>query len=398
LIVIVAGILDQAFGFGINEVLDGIGEWVGKGAAELLALAGKALAASTRPELNEHWFLQHFADMAGVAALLVLPMLLFSIMQAIIRQDLSVLLRSALVHLPLALLLTTVAVELVQLSLAAVDSMCAYLSRSSGHDTQAVVSSVADALNRNALAVGQPASSSFAVFVGGIVITLAALLLWLELVLRTAAIYVAVLFLPLALATLVWPSVSHWCRRLTETLAAVILSKLVIVGVLSLAAAALAADGGRADLSGVISGAALLVLAAFAPYALLQLIPAVEAGAVMHMEAVSGRARSFAASSGKALGMAAGAGLDALGGPPGEALTVSEGEPSVPMTEGIAGLGAKFNDPAYWEDDRTHRDEPHEPAPSRSPHLPALPPPPPPWEEPGGPRHRSGGGEPGDGR
>jgi hypothetical protein len=396
--VIVAGILDQAFGFGINEVLDGIGEWVGKGAAELLALVGKALAASTQPELNEPWFLQHFADMAGLAALLVLPMLLFSIMQAIIRQDLSVLLRSALVHLPLALLLTTVAVELVQLSLAAVDSMCAYLSRSSGHDTQAVVSSVADALNRNALAIGQPASSSFAVFVGGVVITLAALLLWIELVLRTAAIYVAVLFLPLALATLVWPSVSHWCRRLTETLAAVILSKLVIVGVLSLAAAALAADGGTADLSGVISGAALLLLAAFAPYALLQLIPAVEAGAVMHMEAVSGRARSFAANSGKALGMAAGAGLDALGGPPGEALTVSEGEPSVPMTEGIAGLGAKFNDPAYWADDRTYRDEPHEAGPSRSPHLPALPPSPPPWEEPGGPRHPIGGGEPGDGR
>jgi hypothetical protein len=27
-----------------------------------------------------------------------------------------------------------------------------------------------------------------------------------------AAVYVAVLFLPLALATLVWSGVSHWCR------------------------------------------------------------------------------------------------------------------------------------------------------------------------------------------
>lgn len=395
---IVAGILDQVFGFGINEVLDGIGEWVGKGAAEMLALSGKALSASTQPELNEHWFLQHFADMAGLAALLVLPMLLFSTMQAIIRLDLSVLLRSALVQLPLALLLTVVAVELVQLSLAAVDSMCAYVSSSSGHDTQAVVSSVANALDRNALAIGQPVSSSFVVFVGGVVISLAALLLWLELVLRTSAIYVAVLFLPLALATLVWPSVSHWCRRLTETLAALILSKLVIVGVLSLAAAALAANGGTADLSGVISGAALLLLAAFAPYSLLQLIPAVEAGAVMHMEAVSGRARSFAVSSAKSLGTAAGAGLDGLEGAHGEALTVSEGEASVPMTGGIPGLGAKFNDPAYWEDDRTYRDEPHDPGPSRSSHVPALPPPPPPWEETGGPKHQNGGGEPGDGR
>ena len=144
---------------------------------------------------------------------------------AIVRQDLSVLLRSALVHLPLAALLTAVAVELVQLSLAATDMMCTYVSRSTGGDAQAVVSSVAGALDRTALAVGQPAVASFALFISGVVIAVGALLLWVELVLRTAAIYVAVLFLPLALATLVWPSVSHWCRRLAETLAALVLSK-----------------------------------------------------------------------------------------------------------------------------------------------------------------------------
>ena len=64
-------------------------------------------------------------------------------------------------------------------------------------------------------------------------------MLWLELLIRSAAVYVAVLFLPLAIATLVWPAVSHWCRRLVETLAALILSKFVIVAVLSLAAGAL---------------------------------------------------------------------------------------------------------------------------------------------------------------
>ena len=71
-----------------------------------------------------------------------------------------------------------------------------------------------------------------------LLVAVAAFVLWLELLIRAAAVYVAVLFLPLALATLVWPAVSHWCRRLVETLAALILSKFVIVATLSLAAGA----------------------------------------------------------------------------------------------------------------------------------------------------------------
>ncbi len=333
MIVAAGGIVSQAFGFGVNQVLDGIGEWVGNGAAEMLKLLGHVLDASTRPELDQHWFLEHFQSMAALAGLVILPMLLASIMQAIVRQDLSLLLRSALVHLPLALLLTAVAVELVQLSLAAVDAMCTYVSKPSGGDVQAVVSSVSGALVRTSVALGQPGAATFVLFLGGLVVAVAAMLLWLELVVRTAAIYVAVLFLPLAMATLVWPAVSHWCRRLAETLAALVLSKLVVVAILSLAAGALAGNGGSADLSGVISGAALLLLAAFSPFTLLRLVPAVEAGAVMHLEGVSRRASSLAVESGSALptpSLPTRSGSD-------EALTVSVGD-----VEGEPGLGSTF--------------------------------------------------------
>jgi hypothetical protein len=333
MIVAAGGIVSQAFGFGVNEVLDGIGEWVGNGAADMLKLLGNVLDASTRPQLDQQWFLQHFRNMAGLAALLILPMLLVSIMQSIVRQDLSLLLRSALVHLPLALLLTAVVVELVQLSLAAVDAMCTYVSKPSGGDVQAVVSSVSGSLARTSVALGNPGAATFVLFLGGLVVAVAAMFLWLELVVRTAAIYVAVLFLPLAMATLVWPAVSHWCRRLAETLAALILSKLVVVAILSLAAGALAGNGGTADLSGVISGAALLLLAAFSPFTLLRLVPAVEAGAVMHLEGVSRRASSLAVEPASALQ------LPSLGARSGgdEPLTVSVGD-----VEGEPGLGSAF--------------------------------------------------------
>ncbi len=127
-----------------------------------------------------------------------------------------------------------------------------------------------------------------------LLISVAAFVLWLELLIRAAAVYVAVLFLPLALATLVWPAVSHWCRRLVETLAALILSKFVIVATLSLAAGAVSSGTAGtgthgAGFSSVLAGGALLVMATFVPFAILRMIPAVEAGAVGHLDGLRER-------------------------------------------------------------------------------------------------------------
>jgi hypothetical protein len=127
-----------------------------------------------------------------------------------------------------------------------------------------------------------------------LLIAVGAFVLWLELLIRAAAVYVAVLFLPLALATLVWPAVSHWCRRLVETLAALILSKFVIVATLSLAVGAVAsgtAGTGNhgSGFSSVLAGGALLLMATFVPFAILRMIPAVEAGAVAHLDGLRAR-------------------------------------------------------------------------------------------------------------
>ena len=123
-----------------------------------------------------------------------------------------------------------------------------------------------------------------------LLVAVAAFVLWIELLIRAAAVYVAVLFLPLALATLVWPAVSHWCRRLVETLAALILSKFVIVATLSLAAGAVSSGtaGGGAHGVGLLSRARRAARSwswpPSSPIAILRLIPAVEAGAVAHLD------------------------------------------------------------------------------------------------------------------
>jgi hypothetical protein len=110
------------------------------------------------------------------------------------------------------------------------------------------------------------------VFVVGLLATAGALALWLELVIREAAVYVIVLMLPLAFAAMVWPARRVWAIRSVELLVALILSKFAIVAVLTLGAGAVHQID-HLGVASALAGVALLILATCAPWALLRLLP-----------------------------------------------------------------------------------------------------------------------------
>jgi hypothetical protein len=278
---------------GFESVLNGISQWVASGAEYLLRQIGAVLVSTTTIDVGATWFRTHYGQMTALAGVVILPMLLVSTLQAVMRQNPGQLVRTYLVQLPLALLLAVVAIQVVILSLSATDAMSDAVAGGSGADVASLLSTVTKGL---VVAAADPSIASFVLLLIALLIAVAAFVLWMELLIRAAAVYVAVLFLPLALATLVWPAVAHWCRRLVETLAALILSKFVIVAVLSLAAGAVASgasgSSGSSNSGGfnaVLAGGALLVLATFVPFAILRLIPAVEAGAVGHLEGLRQR-------------------------------------------------------------------------------------------------------------
>jgi hypothetical protein len=70
----------------------------------------------------------------------------------------------------------------------------------------------------------------------------------------------------------IWPKLEKWATRLAEALTALILSKFVIVAVLSVAAAAVADSRASEGFNGVLAAGALLVFAAFAPLVLFRLV------------------------------------------------------------------------------------------------------------------------------
>jgi len=271
------------FGLGAGEVFDLAGQWVAEGASWILARVVAVVSATTTPPLGTAWFRGELGVMAAAAAALAVPLVCCAAIQAVLAQQPGLLVRAAIVHLPVALAGTGTAVTLVELGLVVVDGLCRQLLAGAGTSPAQSVSPIAQALGVGVLG----AAPSFAVLLGAIIVAVAGLALWLELAVRSAAVTLAVLFLPLILATTIWPALAHWCRRLAETLAALVVAKLVIVGALALATVALAhgsAGSGQDGFGSLVSGAALLVVAAAAPFTLLRLIPVVEAGAVAQLE------------------------------------------------------------------------------------------------------------------
>ena len=276
---------------GFETVLSGISQWVASGAEWLLAQIGDVLSSTTTVDVGATWFKTHYGQMTALAGVVILPMLLASTVQAVVRQNPGQLVRTFLLQLPLALLLAVVAIQGVILSLSATDAMSDAVAGGSNADVSSLLTGMTSSL---VAAAADPTIASFVLLLISLLVAVAAFVLWLELLIRAAAVYVAVLFLPLALATLVWPAVSHWCRRLVETLAALILSKFVIVATLSLAAGAVSsgtAGSGThgSGFSSVLAGGALLLMATFVPFAILRMIPAVEAGAVAHLDGLRER-------------------------------------------------------------------------------------------------------------
>jgi hypothetical protein len=263
-----AGAVGSSF---VSIALTGVSASV-LGAAKLaLDETGKVLGATTNPQLRSTWFSGTYWRMAGISAVLTLPFLFAAAVQALLRTDLSLLVRAAFMHLPLAMLVVSIAAPLTMLLLAASDEMSAIVSSAAGDESAHFLS--AAALTVGGLsAIGSP----FLGILIGVFTVAGAVVLWIELLMRETAVYVIVLMLPLAFAAFVWPARRVWAIRTLELLGALILSKFAIVAVLSLGGAALGSDLGHPTVANWLAGLVLVLMAAFMPWALLRLVPLAE--------------------------------------------------------------------------------------------------------------------------
>lgn len=245
--------------------------WVTGSAKLALHETAKVISETTSPRLTSTWFSGTYWRVAGIGALFTLPFLFAAAIQALLHSDLALLLRAVLGYLPLAVLSVAIAAPVVMLLLAATDEMCALVSSAAGNAGTGLLERSGNVV----IGVAFIATEPFMAFLVAVLTCCGALALWIELVLREAAVYIVVLMLPLAFAGFVWPARRVWAIRAVELLVALILSKFAIVAVLTLGAAALA-HASHWGLTSLLTGTVLLILATFAPWAMIRLLPMAE--------------------------------------------------------------------------------------------------------------------------
>jgi hypothetical protein len=288
--------------------------WVTGGARAALQTTAKLVDESARPNLESTWFSSTYWRVAAVSALLTLPFLFAAAIQALLRSDMTLLARAAFGYLPLGMLAVGVAAPITMLLLAASDEMSAIVGSASGDAGQTFLGHVS---------ILVAASNPFVAFFVALLTVAGAIALWLELLVREAAVYVIVLMLPLFFAALVWPARRIWAARAVELLIALILSKFAIVAVLQLGGAALQ-HAAALSITSLLAGLTLLLLAAFSPWALLRLLPLHElaSAAASGMRHVPMQRLSAAHEGGLALADAA---VDVVGALPSRLQEMSQG-------------------------------------------------------------------------
>jgi hypothetical protein len=269
--------------FGQSAAL-AVTQWVVDTAVWLLNQLVNVIFSTSSPSLSADWFHAHYADMVAVAWVVSPVFLLLGVTQALLRADLAMLGRT-FAQLVLIALLSTGAVAFAAILIGVVDQLSGFVSRNSVSDlhqflTVVMAGTFASTSNGGTTLSEPNPTPGFFLFLAGVITVVAGILIWLELLARTLVIYAALLFFPVLLAAALWPRLAGMVQALAEVLIAVIVSKFIIVVIVAAGVAALTATGGSNAGPSLLVGAGLLLIAAWAPWKLYRLMPALEAAMV----------------------------------------------------------------------------------------------------------------------
>ncbi|GGX24867.1 hypothetical protein [Streptomyces lomondensis] len=214
-------------------------------------------------------FLQQYAVVFAASTILTLLLWLLAVAKRAVRGvPLTTALSEAIGFLWLTVLASAFTPLILYTVVSATDGITEVLAKATGDQTDAFFGTFSEALKKGEDIGGGP----IMLIVVSLVSILAAGVLWLELVIRAALLYVGALLGTVVYAGLVDKNLWGHVRRWAGIMIAVILVKPVIVIVLGLAGA-LSADDGPDAFSAVVSGLAIILLAIFASAMIYRFVP-----------------------------------------------------------------------------------------------------------------------------
>ncbi|MFE9021879.1 hypothetical protein ACFYNL_25445 [Streptomyces sp. NPDC007808] len=244
-----------------------------KGCADAAAWTVNQLSDAVQETANVDFtnakFLQQYAVVFAASTILTLLLWLLAVAKRAVRGvPLTTAISEAIGFLWLTVLASAFTPLILYTVVSATDGITDVLAKTTGDQTDTFFGTFSGALEKGEDIGGGP----IMLIVVSLVSILAAGVLWLELVIRAALLYVGALLGTVVYAGLVDKNLWGHVRRWAGIMIAVILVKPVIVIVLGLAGA-LSADDGPNAFSAVVSGLAIILLAIFASAMIYRFVP-----------------------------------------------------------------------------------------------------------------------------
>jgi hypothetical protein len=244
------------------------------------------------------------ATVLGLSLMLLLGHFLINVLSALTRGEPGPVVRAAFVDLPAAAFTTSIFTTFTWALLRIVDGASAQILG----DVPEAIGNIAGTIVVAATFAREDTATALIPLLFAVLWIIAALLVWAQLLIRSALILIVIVLAPLGYASRASAGSRQLARRSTEILVALIASKLGIalafgVGSTLVNSSVTADDAVTVQLAPMFTGCIVLLLAAFMPWMLLKAIPVME-GALLQ----SGSERSPL----KAAGVGAGVALTAV--------------------------------------------------------------------------------------
>jgi hypothetical protein len=236
-------------------------------------------------------FNREYGKYVLIGFLILVPMVIAGAVQSVITGKPQLMLRSVFLHLPLAMLMMVISPYLVRLFMSITDSFSAFILKDSTTDINNFLLGLNPYTRINGATDFVPTVTMLmSLIVVAAIFIVSAMLVWFILNMREASVSLIAVFLPIAYAASVWPALSKWTIRVFKLLMAAIISKIFIVGSLSLGIATF--GGSTQTVDGVPSysqlfyGATIFIIAAFAPSLIMRFFD--EIGEALHAAGSTG--------------------------------------------------------------------------------------------------------------
>ncbi|MQY38271.1 hypothetical protein SRB17_62810 [Streptomyces sp. RB17] len=244
-----------------------------KGCAEAASWTIEKLSKAVKETANVDFtnpkFLQQYAIVFAASTILTLLLWLLAVAKRAVRGvPLTTAISEAVGFLWLTVLASAFTPLILYTVVSATDGVTDVLAKATGDQADTFFGTFSGALGKGTDIGGGP----IMLIVVSLVSILAAGVLWLELVIRAALLYVGALLGTVVYAGLVDKNLWGHVRRWAGIMIAVILVKPVIVIVLGLAGA-LSSGNGPDSFSAVVSGLAIILLAIFASAMIYRFVP-----------------------------------------------------------------------------------------------------------------------------